>query len=79
MPERIIRMSPKADLAGLRAKFSDPAFAAEFAKDPETQLKKFGVEVDAHTAKSISDHLNVLPKGTNPAALAVSVVVSAVL
>jgi len=79
MTDRTITLKSNADLAGLRAKMSDPAFAKLVAHNPTAELSKFGVQVDHATAKSISDHLNVLPQGANPAALAVTVVVSAVL
>lgn len=79
MPDRTITLKPNADLTALRQKMADPQFAAAMAHNPTAELSKFGVHVDAQTAKSISDHLKVLPQGANPAALAVSVVVSAVL
>ena len=79
MADRTITLKPNADLSALRTKMSDPNFAQAMARDPATELSKFGVHVDQATAKSISDHLKVLPAGGNPAALAVSVVVSAVL
>jgi hypothetical protein len=80
MADRVITLKPNADLSALRQKVAtDPAFLKALAQDPATELAKHGVTVDPATAKSISDHLKIIPQGQNPAALAVSVVVSAVL
>jgi hypothetical protein len=79
MADRTITLKDNANLTALRTKMADPAFAKQVAENPAAELAKFGVHVDAATAKSISDHLNILPQGTSPAAAAVSVVVSAVI
>lgn len=80
MTDRVITLKKNADLAAIRNKAAtDPAFLKALATDPAGTLAHNGVVVDAATAKSIKDHLSVIPPGANPAALAVSVVVSAVL
>ena len=79
MPDQEIKISPNANLAALRNKLAtDPNFARAVAKDPAGELAKVGVQVDPATAKSISDHLGLMPQGTHPA-LVVSVVVSAII